>query len=316
MECQVLWFRHLRFLLIWSWSGWGFTRNRLKCILAWNPTSTVVRVTHWRGLSRRTHPFCLQWLTVLKEVNIIIKRRMISLSLFEITIAGWSRNSFLLLHPASNGTATPCLILPCLVRKRITLFPPCKSTYLHWPNATSRASDTVEQLTSTDTMTQWALHSSSVFHISNLAQIPVNSILERLVNGLTYPHSHSFLSRGTGPHGGTPAIAAGEPLPTEKRINLILYPRGEFVNRTLPIIYPCYTRHQLADYSFFTDGAACFGTDEYQILVSTGIISAHDWSKQKARFGGLKIPRYNSLSLLSPVPWDHISIPSRSKAWP
>jgi len=77
-----------------------------------------------------------------------------------------------------------------------------------------------------------------------------------------YPFS-IVLFRGNGPHGGTQAIASGEPLHTEKRINLILYPRKEFLNRTLPIRYPCYTSQQLADYSFFTDGGACFGTDEY-----------------------------------------------------
>jgi len=39
--------------------------------------------------------------------------------------------------------------------------------------------------------------------------------------------------RGTGPHGGTQAIPPGEPDELEKRINLILYPRREFVNRTV-----------------------------------------------------------------------------------
>jgi hypothetical protein len=68
--------------------------------------------------------------------------------------------------------------------------------------------------------------------------------------------------RGTGPHGGTQAIASGEPGKFEKRINLILYPRREFVNRTVPIVYP-WSPERVADYSFFKDGAACFGTDEY-----------------------------------------------------
>jgi hypothetical protein len=69
--------------------------------------------------------------------------------------------------------------------------------------------------------------------------------------------------RGTGPHGGTQAIAPGEPGELDKRINLILYPRREFVNRTVDILYPCYSQQQLADYSFFIDGAACFGSEEY-----------------------------------------------------
>ena len=73
-----------------------------------------------------------------------------------------------------------------------------------------------------------------------------------------------LIFRGTGPHGGTQAIAPGEPDEHEKRINLILYPRREFVNRTLPILYPCYLEQQLADYSFFADGAACFGSDKYR----------------------------------------------------
>jgi hypothetical protein len=71
-----------------------------------------------------------------------------------------------------------------------------------------------------------------------------------------------ILFRGTGPHQGTQAIPAGEPTEKEKRINLILYPRREFMNRTLPIIYP-WDPKQLADYSFFSDGGACFGTEKY-----------------------------------------------------
>jgi hypothetical protein len=73
-----------------------------------------------------------------------------------------------------------------------------------------------------------------------------------------------IMFRGTSPHGGTQAIARGDgPDVTEKRINLVLYPRKEFVNRSLPILYPCYSNNQLADYSFFRDGGACFGTEEY-----------------------------------------------------
>ena len=44
---------------------------------------------------------------------------------------------------------------------------------------------------------------------------------------------------------------------------MILYPRREFVNRTLDILYPCYSTNQLSGYSFFRDGEACFGTEEY-----------------------------------------------------
>ena len=72
-----------------------------------------------------------------------------------------------------------------------------------------------------------------------------------------------LIFRGTGPHGGTQAIPkrieSGE---AEKRINLILYPRREFVNRTEGILYPC-SAERVADYSFFDDGAACFGSDAY-----------------------------------------------------
>jgi hypothetical protein len=71
-----------------------------------------------------------------------------------------------------------------------------------------------------------------------------------------------LLFRGTGPHGGAQAIAAGDPDESEKRINLILYPRKEFVNRTVDIFYP-WSPARVADYSFFDDGAASFGSDEY-----------------------------------------------------
>jgi len=72
-----------------------------------------------------------------------------------------------------------------------------------------------------------------------------------------------LIFRGTGPHAGTQAIPLGEPDDSEKRINLVLYPRKEFVNRTLDLLYPCYNSQQVADYSFFNDGEACFGTKEY-----------------------------------------------------
>ena len=71
-----------------------------------------------------------------------------------------------------------------------------------------------------------------------------------------------ILFRGTGPHQGTQAIPASKPMEKETRINLVLYPGGEFLNRDRRIIYP-WEPHQLAGYSFFTDGAACFGTEEY-----------------------------------------------------
>jgi len=77
-----------------------------------------------------------------------------------------------------------------------------------------------------------------------------------------YPFS-LLIFRGTGPHGGTQAIPQGPPKEWEKRINLILYPRREFVNRTLPVQYPCYEKSRLSDYSFFHDGAACFGNPKY-----------------------------------------------------
>jgi hypothetical protein len=70
------------------------------------------------------------------------------------------------------------------------------------------------------------------------------------------------LFRGIGPHQGTQAIPAGKPMEKETRINLVLYPGGEFLNRARRIIYP-WEPHQLAGYSFFSDGAACFGTEEY-----------------------------------------------------
>ena len=72
-----------------------------------------------------------------------------------------------------------------------------------------------------------------------------------------------LLFRGTGPHGGTQAVSARQPHESEKRINLILYPRKEFVNRTVDIVYPYYSEQQIGDYSFFADGAACFGSDKY-----------------------------------------------------
>src|SRR5204863_1197948 len=68
---------------------------------------------------------------------------------------------------------------------------------------------------------------------------------------------------GTGPHGGTPAMPCGDPKEGEKRINIILYPRKEFVNRTLGLLRPCDETMRLSDYSFFHDGVACFGTKEY-----------------------------------------------------
>jgi hypothetical protein len=71
-----------------------------------------------------------------------------------------------------------------------------------------------------------------------------------------------ILFRGTGPHQGTQAIPVGEPTAKEKRINLIQYPRREFLNRDRRIIYP-WEPEQPADYSFFSDGGACFGTEEY-----------------------------------------------------
>jgi hypothetical protein len=77
-----------------------------------------------------------------------------------------------------------------------------------------------------------------------------------------YPFS-LLIFRGTGPHGGAQARAQGQPEEWERRINLILYPRAEFVNRMLSVQYPCYEKTRLSDYSFFHDGAACFGTSEY-----------------------------------------------------
>ena len=70
-----------------------------------------------------------------------------------------------------------------------------------------------------------------------------------------------LLFRGAGPHGGAQAIAPGDPDESEKRINLILYPRKEFVNRTVDIFYP-WSPERVVDYSFFDDGAASFGSDE------------------------------------------------------
>ena len=72
-----------------------------------------------------------------------------------------------------------------------------------------------------------------------------------------------LIFRGLGPHAGTQAIPRAKPKDWEKRINLILYPRREFVNRENKIQYPCYEKERLADYSFFFDGEACFGTEGY-----------------------------------------------------
>ena len=82
-------------------------------------------------------------------------------------------------------------------------------------------------------------------------------------NWCALPPFSLLIFRGTGPHGGTQAIPVGEPNDFEKRITLILYPRKEFVNRTLDLLYPCYNSQQLTGYSFFNDGEACFGTKEY-----------------------------------------------------
>lgn len=78
---------------------------------------------------------------------------------------------------------------------------------------------------------------------------------------MVYPIS--ILSFDISWHRTAQALAQGQPKEWERRINLILYPRTESVNRTLPIQYPCYEKTRLSDYSFFHDGAACFGTSEY-----------------------------------------------------
>jgi len=49
-----------------------------------------------------------------------------------------------------------------------------------------------------------------------------------------------LLFRGTGPHGGTQPKPDKEARDIEKCINVILYPRKEFVNRTLNVLWPCY----------------------------------------------------------------------------
>jgi hypothetical protein len=72
-----------------------------------------------------------------------------------------------------------------------------------------------------------------------------------------------LIFRGLGPHAGTQAIPHAKPKDWEKRINIILYPRREFVNREYKIQYPCYEKDRLSDYSFFFDGEACFGIEEY-----------------------------------------------------
>ena len=77
-----------------------------------------------------------------------------------------------------------------------------------------------------------------------------------------YPFS-LIIFRGTSRHGATQAVSRRKANASEKRINLVLYPRKEFVNRTLPILYPCSPTNQLADYSFFCDEEACFGTEVY-----------------------------------------------------
>lgn len=72
-----------------------------------------------------------------------------------------------------------------------------------------------------------------------------------------------LIFHGTGPHSGTQPKPSSKPKEWEKRINAILYPRREFVNRTVDLQWPCYEATRLSDYSFFHDGAACFGTKEY-----------------------------------------------------
>src|ERR1700737_2951508 len=83
-------------------------------------------------------------------------------------------------------------------------------------------------------------------------------------------HPFSFLVfGGLEKHAGLNAIPVDQPQDWERRINCILYPRTEFVNRTRPVIYPFSNKQQLACYSFFNDGDAVFGSEEHRQLWST-----------------------------------------------
>jgi hypothetical protein len=79
----------------------------------------------------------------------------------------------------------------------------------------------------------------------------------------TYPFS-IFIFRGTSPHGGTaPRTIPGKTSQSwERRINIILYPNSQFMNREKPVIYPRAATPGVG-YSFFTDGEACFGGQSY-----------------------------------------------------
>ena len=73
-----------------------------------------------------------------------------------------------------------------------------------------------------------------------------------------------LIFRGTGPHGGTQAVPRHLKVDDEEmRITIILYPQKQFVNRTVGVLLPCDKVNKVADYSFFNDGRACFGTEAY-----------------------------------------------------
>src|SRR5277367_879457 len=98
-------------------------------------------------------------------------------------------------------------------------------------------------------------------------------------------HTLSFMVfGGLEPHAGSNAIPVGQPKEWEKRINCILYPRTEFMNRTKPLSLPCEYHNQVATYSFFFDGDSSFGTQEYKRLWATRELFRH-FLQQNKKFG-------------------------------
>jgi hypothetical protein len=73
---------------------------------------------------------------------------------------------------------------------------------------------------------------------------------------------------GLEPHAGIHSVSANKPQPWERRINCVLYPRTEFMNRTKPIMYP-WSNDTPAGYSFFTDGDAVLGSEANRRLWGT-----------------------------------------------
>src|SRR2546423_4049955 len=73
---------------------------------------------------------------------------------------------------------------------------------------------------------------------------------------------------GLEPHAGIHSVSANIPQHWERRINCVLYPRTEFMNRTKPLMYP-WSNDTPAGYGFFTDGDAVLGSAANRRLWAT-----------------------------------------------